>query len=200
MLVSRCQLTCCVIIIFYPYRRSVQSLKEKYRPLADLKEARRLWDQQYEESGQPGDNGLARRYLLHHLLTGSVLAVWSKIEAVYAMYNSWNANTTTETQKRFALRVARVCINTAGPDGASDSQSPVGKGANKAHAKLSQQSSKSSKSSKEGSQSQTSQLESSASAESQSLVGIWVPATRIGEVLKALKKQREAELNAPSVK
>ena len=186
---------------------SFQHLKEKYRPLPDLKEARRLWEQQYDEAGQAGDNGLARRYLLHHLLTGSVLAVWSKIEAVYALYNSWNAGTSSEGQKRFALRIARVSIKTP-LSGADSPSSPPGKGASKVHAKLSQQSQqssqslqspKSSKSGKEGSQgSSIQQQDGGAEEEAQSLVGVWVPATRIAEVLKALKQQREAELNPKS--
>lgn len=62
--------------------------------LTGLAEAQEMWEAQFTESGQQQGEGVgtARRYLSHHLLTGAVLSVWSKIEAVYAMYNSGSSS------------------------------------------------------------------------------------------------------------
>lgn len=170
-----------------------------------------MWEQQYEEAGLEGDNGHARRYLLHHLLTGSVLAVWSKIEAVYALYNSWNAGTNTEGQKRFAMRIARVSIkNPLSATCLSPTSSSRATGNKLSQLSQSSQQSanksvKSSKGGKEGSQQSSSQQQQEVkemrTVEEEekvniSLVGIWVPATRIGEVLKALKVQRNVQANS----
>lgn len=178
------------------------------------------------------------RYLLHHLLTGSVLAVWSRIEKVYDEYNTGHANSSSHSgastgQKRFAMRIARVVLSSSSSSqdsseviqqGASTSpttntahdsdsiihsisttQSPTKRNSPRAAnntiltspaAKASLVASPTTKTPINASISQT-------DITALSLVGIWVPATRIKEVLRALRKHQQEinqqKLTAPTV-
>lgn len=183
-------------------------------------------------------NVLLYRYLLHHLLTGSVLAVWSRIEKVYDEYNTGHTNSSSHSgastgQKRFAMRIARVVLSSS--SSSQDSSEVIQQGAstspttNTAHdsdsithsisstqsptkcnspraagntmitspaAKASLVASPTSKMPIHASISQT-------DVTALSLVGIWVPATRIKEVLRALRKHqqeiKQQKLAAPTV-
>lgn len=158
-----------------------QSFKEKYEPLTSLQKAEKLWRAQYDEAGVEGEGGVARRYLLHHLLTGSVLAVWSRIEAVYEVYNSYQDATNGSGHKKFAMRIARIVLNNTEAAPGKQALSP---------AKSSSRSRASSEVATPSS-SQISSLSAIIPAPVNSLVGIWVPSTRIKEVVRTLKKYQE---------
>jgi len=182
-----------------------QSFRDKYEPLTNRRRAEELWQAQYAEAGQETESGGgARRYLLHHLLTGSVLAVWGRIEAVYDMYNSAMAQAGAGT-KRFAMRIARIVLSD-GPLAASDTAtapasalqvglSPAHARSPKASAHLVSPKNTPNKTRSPGVSSPSLSLASSSAmaivAPQRSLVGIWVPATRIKEVLRALRKHEE---------
>ena len=108
---------------------------EKYRPVS-VEEARGLWTEQYEPLAHSGENANSR-YLHHHLLTGSVLSIWSAIQKVYDRFNKGNT-------WKYAIRVARVTLSE--------------------------------------------QADSSIDVEDRTLIGVWVPTTRIEEVVKALRQ------------
>lgn len=178
-----------------------QSFRDKYEPLTNLRRAEQLWQAQYDEAGQETkDGGGARRYLLHHLLTGSVLAVWGRIEAVYDMYNTAMAQAGAGT-KRFAMRIARIVLSDAPLSAAAIAASAL-EGALSPHqvsspkaATMKSPKSTPSKIRSPAVSSPSPSLASSSAtaivAPQRSLVGIWVPATRIKEVLRALRKHEE---------
>jgi len=109
---------------------------EKYRAAVSTEEARCLWTEQHESTSNENANS---RYRHHHLLTGSVLSIWSVIQGVYDRFNAGN-------KWKYAIRVARVTLS----ERSSPSSSTLDEG--------------------EG-----------------TLIGVWVPPTRIEEVLKALQ-------------
>lgn len=89
--------------------------------------------EQHESTSNENANS---RYRHHHLLTGSVLSIWSVIQGVYDRFNAGN-------KWKYAIRVARVTLSER-----SSSSSDEGEG---------------------------------------TLIGVWVPPTRVEEVLKALQ-------------
>jgi len=118
-------------------RGVLQLFFEKYRTLS-VEEARVLWMEQHEPTSNSSTSENANsRYLHHHLLTGSVLSIWSVIQNVYDRFNIGN-------KWKYAIRVARVTISE--------------------------------------------RTDSSQDEEVSTLIGVWVPTTRVEEVLKALQQ------------
>jgi hypothetical protein len=164
-----------------------QDIRERYRLVERVEDVHELWEALYEEGFQEDEDGAQLRYNYHHLLTGSVLNVWSRIESLYAVLNGRMAPAVEGvTVKRYTMRVARATI-----DGAksADVQGAVGSpsyGMNVAVA---------------GSLAvspvpvlQTVQQDGepgdAARGEALNLVGIWIPQPRIKEVLALLRTQR----------
>ena len=78
-------------------------LKDRYRPVKSLQEAEKLWKAQLQQ-GAPNAAAFqtSRRFVQHHLLTGAVLSVWRAVEGVFEMY------TRAGGVRTFTMRVARA--------------------------------------------------------------------------------------------
>lgn len=119
---------------------------EKYRAAVSAEEACSLWTEQHEpaSNSSTSSENANSRYLHHHLLTGSVLSIWSVIQAVYDRFNAGN-------KWKYAIRVARVTLS-------------------------------------ERTHSSSSSSPDEGEDEEGTLIGVWVPPTRVEEVLKALQQ------------
>lgn len=174
-------------------------LRERYRAVTDLKVAQRMWQEQFEEASRPDAKGVVRRYLEHHLLTGSVLAVWQYVEGVYAALNA-ASGADDGLAKRYTMRVARAVLGVATPaDQQPAPRSPAGKSPQKRS-----QRTDTPQGTPQGNPMKSKLLSPHAvkseaiateAAGGLSLVGIWVPHERIHMVLQALEK-RQAMLAA----
>lgn len=195
----------------------LQTLRDKFRSVLKVEDARAIWQQQFDEGCRPNAYGVVPRYLPHHLLTGAVLRVWSRIEAHYAVLNNHAAAYSEGGAKKYTMRIARV---TLGGDAAADALADAGtssssvsgpalKTLSPAVSPMRLQTSRSPAGSPVGSgRDRRAQVQGKGSLAATvpagadeakaagakeaalSLVGIWIPQPRIKEVLAMLEEQR----------
>ena len=121
---------------------------------------------------QAGGSVLTSRYVKHHLLTGSVLAVWGMIESVYAAAAVASGNG-KEQNRIYPVRVARATVTTTASTATSALAKPpllaITDGSDHIQEKK----------------------------QKQQLIGIWVPTKHIDAVLAHLQAKNKAteELN-----
>lgn len=160
-----------------------QLLKEKYRPIGNIDAARDMWELEYAQGSKPGEGGRPPlRYLQHHLLCGSVLAVWSQVEAVFA-----------RQVPAAIVRVARVALSQAqSPAALQDAPRSPTTALITSPSNCTRQSPRALPVSPAPAQSGgVPALAAAAAPGLRNLVGIWIPGNRVEEVLSELKDRRE---------
>jgi hypothetical protein len=169
-----------------------QDIRERYRLVERVEDVHELWEALYEEGFQEDENGAQLRYNYHHLLTGSVLNVWSRIESHYAVLNGRMAPAVEGvTVKRYTMRVARATIGGAASEEAksTDAQRAVGSPSYSTSVAVAGSLAVSPVPVLQAVQ-QEGERGDAARGDALNLVGIWIPQPRIKEVLALLRTQR----------
>jgi hypothetical protein len=169
-----------------------QDVRERYRLVERVEDVHELWEALYEEGFQEDEDGAQLRYNYHHLLTGSVLNVWSRIESHYAVLNGRMAPAVEGvTVKRYTMRVARATIDGAASEEAksANAQGAVGSPSYGMSVAVVGSLAVSPVPVLQAVQ-QEGERGDGARGEALNLVGIWIPQPRIKEVLALLRTQR----------
>lgn len=168
-------------------RIPLQSFREKYRLLSKPAEAKKRWEELYEEGGRANERGVVVRDLHHHLLTGSILNIWSYVERFFVELNAKAeaAAALGYTPKKYTVRIARATLGSGTtPTAAVGDSNGSGVTPSKRAARSSAMSPAKSPLGKD-----RAGLGNPAAL---SLVGIWIPPERIDEVLAMLHAAQTA--------